>query len=745
MKTSMNLRAACRASSCAVALLVGGAVLTPAVAQQVIERITVTAQRREEALKDVPLSVAAMNPETLQALTASAPDVRFLSNRIPSVTAESSFGRTFPRFYIRGLGNTDFDLNASQPVSMLYDGVVLENPIVKGFPVFDLARIEVARGPQGTLYGRNTPAGIISFISKKPTDEFEAYAHGNYGRFNAVNLEGAVSGPIADGFSMRASGVFQRRDDWVDNLNTATTGTREFEGFEEMAGRLQFMFEPTEQTSILFNIHARHLDGTARLFRANILGPGSSSLNQNFDRDSVFVDGINFQEVDEIGGVLTIDHDFGEVTLTAITGYESVETLSRGDIDGGVAGVGPGFIPFSAETADGIPSLDQWSQEVRVASNDWERFNFQAGVYYFFEDVDIDSFNYLAPASPVVSIYATQTQETTSWSLFAHGTYAVTDQLTLAAGARYSDDEKEFSATRVLDPIFPALPLGTTTRNPSDENVAWDVSATYAISDETNIYARIASSFRPPSIQGRLLFASLIDGVTVADSETNVSYEAGVKSDIADGRGFVSLAGFYYELEDQQLTAVGGAVNANRLINADQTIGYGFEAEAEYAPIEQLMFTAGMSYNHTEIDDADLTVAPCGFPFPNCTILDPTTPGGLALIDGNPLPQAPEIIANFTIRVSENIGQGEIYLFTDWAYRSEINFFLYESAEFRDERLFEGGIRIGYIHNDGQWEVSLFGRNILDDESAESGIDFNNLTGMVNEPATWGIEIGARW
>ncbi len=130
--------------------------------------IVVTAQRREERLQDVPVSVATISEETLTAVNSGGADIRGLSGRVPSLNIESSFGRTFPRFYIRGLGNTDFDLNASQPVSLVYDDVVLENPILKGFPPFDVDRIEVLRGPQGTLFGRNTPAGIVKFDTMKP-------------------------------------------------------------------------------------------------------------------------------------------------------------------------------------------------------------------------------------------------------------------------------------------------------------------------------------------------------------------------------------------------------------------------------------------------------------------------------------------------------------------------------------------------------------------------------------------------
>ena len=161
-----------------------------------LEEMTVTATKRVEDVQDVPVAVTAVPDEQVQILTAGGADVKAISGRVPSLLIESSFGRAFPRFYIRGLGNTDFDLNASQPVSMVYDDVFLENPILKGMPVWDVDRIEVLRGPQGTLFGRNTPAGIVKFESKQPAQDFDGYVRGSIGTFNTIDLKGAVGGGL---------------------------------------------------------------------------------------------------------------------------------------------------------------------------------------------------------------------------------------------------------------------------------------------------------------------------------------------------------------------------------------------------------------------------------------------------------------------------------------------------------------------------------------------------------------------
>ncbi len=213
---------------------------TPVAEDSGLGDIVVTAQRREESLQDVPVAVSVLSGNTLDAITSTGSDVRVLAGRVPSLNIESSFGRTFPRFYIRGLGNTDFDLNASQPVSLVYDDVVLENPILKGFPIFDLDRVEVLRGPQGTLFGRNTPAGIVKFDTVKP-GKTGGYARASYGRYGTTQVEVAAGAADDNGFSVRLSTLYQHRDNWVDNI--ATTKKDDLGGYDDIAARLQLQYE----------------------------------------------------------------------------------------------------------------------------------------------------------------------------------------------------------------------------------------------------------------------------------------------------------------------------------------------------------------------------------------------------------------------------------------------------------------------------------------------------------------------
>ncbi len=721
-----------------------------------VEDVVVTAQKREENVQEVPVAMTALTGEDLGVIMTAGPDIRFLSARVPSLVLESSFGRAFPRFYMRGLGNTDFDLNASQPVSMVVDEVVLENPIVKGMPLFDLDRVEILRGPQGTLFGRNTPAGVVKFDTKKPTREFDAAFRVSYGTFDTFDLNGGVGGPITDTLSYRFSALYQSRSDWVENRYEA--GPEEaLGGYENSAYRLQLLWQPTEDLSALFNLHGWKIDGTARIFRANILRQGSNRLADWFEQDEIWHDGKNEQDISSLGSSVKIDYNLGGATLTSITGYESIDDMySRGDIDGGYGAVflgegnyGPGTIPFPSESADGIPSLSQLTQEVRLASNGSGSLRWLVGAYYFAEDLSVDSFSYdsLTPGNPQNG-HATQEQEATSYALFGSVGYRVGDRWSLQAGLRYSHDEKDFVADRP-QPLFQPPLTAPIRRQVDGSNVSGDLSATYKASETVNVFTRLATGYRAPSIQGRIMFAPdfengqnpATNGVSVADEEKIKSFEVGMKSILAERRLRLNLTGYLFRMDGQQLTAVGGQYNVATLLNADRTNGHGFEADVQYVASEHFWVTLGASWNHTEIDDANLTVAPCGG---GCTITDPRTADGLVLIDGNPLPHAPEWIFNGVLDFqSDPLAKG-FFGALDWAYFSEKNFFLYESKEFKSDSL-EFGLRLGYGWNKGRREVALYARNLLDRESVEGGIDFNNLTGYTNEPRIVGIEFVGRF
>jgi len=713
-----------------------------------LQAVIVTGSRRAENLKDVSLSISAIKSEELDTYNASGQDIRALSGKVPSLNIESDYGRTFPRFYVRGLGNTDFDMNASQPVGLVYDDVVQESIALKGYPVFDMAQVELLRGPQGTLFGRNSPAGVMKFDSARPTKRLEGYANVGWGRWNAVNVETAVNVPVNDDLQLRVAGLVQRQDNRVHNPLAASAGaTADFEGYNDKALRLQALYK-TGGFEGLFKVQARDYKGTATTFRANIIKRGTNDFVDGYDDSYYPTDGYNSQTLKSSEVSARLRWDFDGVSLYSITAHDQAKFYSRGDVDGGFGASyappsGPDYgsqkanIPFDSQTADGIPYLRQTTQEFRLQSNTGDPLQWIAGLYYFNEKLQVDSFNFdsFGVGDPQNG-YAVQHQEATSWAVFGNLKYAVTPDLKLTGGLRYTDDKKDFDASRAKMGTFTAL--NTITASPKATNWSWDLGANYSLDKATSLFARVATGYRAPSIQGRVLFG---DTISVANSEKVLSVEAGFKADLLDNTARISGTLFKYRVKGMQLTAGSGSTNQNRLVNAAKAEGQGFELDAQAIIARDWRTTLGFSYNDTKIKDPNLFVAPCGN---GCTVLNSAGPvSGTVSINGNPLPRAPKIVWNWTLKYSTEIGAGELTVLTDWAYKDKYNMFLYEAVEYTAKSALEGGLRVGYGWSNGKYEVAAFSRNITNHRQIIAAIDFNNMTGIVNEPRSYGVQFKA--
>lgn len=700
-----------------------------------LDTVVITAERRVENIKDVPNAVSSISGEKLDVLNSSGQDIRFLSGRVPSLNIESSFGRAFPRFYIRGYGNTDFRLNASQPVSLIYDDVVQENPILKGFPAFDLKAIEVVAGPQGTLFGRNTPAGVVKFDSAKPSQRQEGYFNASYGTYGTANLEGAANLVLNKDLALRFSAQLQHRDDWVHN--TQSTGSRSTEGYDDRAVRVQALYEPSKDFSALLNIHNRELKGSPRLFRANIIKPGTNDLVDGFDPAKMSIDGTNEQLLHASGASARLKFNLGAATLHSITAVEAVQPFSRGDVDAGYGAsyapdgkYGPGFIPFSVETSDTLRDHRQLSQEFRLESNAQGPWRWQGGIYLFDERYTMESVNYdTIFHGPNTSSRTSQTNKAAA--LFGSINYDVSEAFKLRAGLRYTEDKKTLVSESKDVPLNTANGLSADTK---DSKWTWDVSGTYALDKSSNLYARVGTGFRGAAI----LPASAFGPLSKAAPETLTSYEVGVKSDFWNRRARLSASVFRYDVNDLQLTEVGGGSNSNSVKSAKKAVGQGVELNLDLLPIDNLVITLSGSYNEAKIRDANLTVGGCGS---GCTVTNRPAGGGQFYVDGNQLPQAPKWVGNLTARYGIPLAGGdEFYVYTDWAYRSAVNFFLYESVEFTGKALTEGGLRVGYVWGNGKYEAAGFVRNITNQTRVTGAIDFNNLTGFINDPRTFGAQ-----
>ncbi|PHQ67008.1 MAG: TonB-dependent receptor [Robiginitomaculum sp.] len=722
MKRAMLLGASALTAS---ALLFSGS----AFAQ--IDQVIVTAQKREENIQDVPISITAIPATEINTILQGGGDILSLANRTPGLYAESSNGRTAPRFYIRGLGNTDFALQATQPVSIIMNDVVMENTLLKSFPLFDVEQIEVLRGPQGTLFGRNTTAGIIKLSSVKPSQETDMRFSTSYGTYGSMNTQVAVGGALSDTLSGRVSGALIRRSDYVDN--TFTNEKDALGGFEDLAGRVQLLWTPTEALDVLLDVHARDEEGTATLFRANILTTGSNDVNSNFVKDEVAFDGGagNPQEINSKGITLNVSYDLGAATLTSITAFEEATGLSRGDIDGGFGAaflpfMGPGFIPFPSDTGNEY-FTNQYTQELRLASNGDEALKWQIGGFLFRSKMKALTDPGFVPPSIIVD-------HKKAWAIFGQGSYDFNDTTTLTGGVRYTKDKADLSVFNQ-----PGAPVPETLIDAGE--ISWDVSLNHELNENVNVYGRVARGFRGPSIQGRDV--AFFGGVTTADSETIQSYELGFKSMLADNRLRFNAAAFYYTVKNQQFTAVGGTGNNVGLINSDKGVGYGFEADATWAVNDFLNLTAGFALNETEIKDNTLSVAVCGSGL--CTVTDPLNVNGRALVDGNPFPNAPKITANFIVDYKAPISDSmNLVASLDGSIQGHTNLFLYESLEYFTSGNFELGGKLGLTFEDDKYELSVFARNLTDEVNIAGGIDFNNNTAFVTEPRIVGVMFSAR-
>ena len=699
-----------------------------------LQAVTVTAERQVENIKDVPSSIATLSGEALDVLTSGGQDLRALSGRTPSLNIESTFGRAFPRLYIRGYGNTDFRLNASQPVSLIYDDIVQENPILKGFPVFDLNRIEVLSGPQGTLFGRNTPGGVMKFESVKPSQKTDGYANLSYGTYGTMNAETGFNLPLTGDWSMRISALAQHRDNWVSNSGS---GTKDLEGYDDRAIRLQAAYDPKgSDFSALFNVHSRDLKGSARLFRADIIKPGTNDLIDGFDPAKVSYDGINTQTLTSTGGSIKLKWALPGFNLHSITGYETVKAFSRADVDGGNSYTffaAPG-IEFPVETADGIRDHAQVTQEFRVESRNAGQLNWQAGVYYFDEKYTMDAYGYDSLAGNAQNSLNSTKQTNTSWAGFGSVKYDVSKDLTLRAGLRYTQDKKDLSTQAIQGTV---VTTNGTAFAADDNKTTWDISGTYKLSTETNLFARVATGYRGTSIQPASGFGAL----TWAKPETVLSYEAGIKSDLWNHSARTSFSLFSYTVKDQQLTVVGGGQNTTSLASAKESTGQGAEWSFDAYLTDRFRVGLTASYNDTKINDPALTHPGCGLC--GITVQNPANGAGLYQIDGNALPNAPKWVASANARYGMPVANGEVYVYTDWAYRSEANPFLYKSVEFTLPPLLEGGLRVGYVWADGKYEVAGFARNITNTIRNVGAVDINNRTGMINDPRIYGVQFKA--
>jgi len=768
-----------RIASLASALLAGTALLpvAPAMAQaqaadaeaaESSDTIVVTAQRRQENILSVPVSVAVMKPETLHDIQAGGADTLLsLAGRVPSLNVESTTGRIFPRFYIRGLGNIDFYLGASQPVSIIQDDVVAEHVVLKSTPAFDIDQVEVLRGPQGSLFGRNTTAGIVKFDTVQPSATWRGQGSASWGSRNSVNIDAGVGGPLNSSgtLSFRLSGLYQHRDNWISNTYTGPSddgtvpGKNVMGGFNERDVRLQIEAKPSDALTLRLSGHYRDYDGTASIFYRGSIKQGVRAVPDTLDLTKVSYDEAqnNPQAYKTKGASLKAIYDFGGITLTSITAYENAHGYSRGDTDGGAAadfgGTAPNYCAAGCGQSRGVlRGLDQWSQELRLASPDSGRFKWQIGGIYF-DSRDMTEFDQRAyfltsnalGTTPNPNNWVLLHNVNTSWGLFGQASYDLTEKLRVTGGVRVTNDTKTTELLKTADTVAGVVTFPATAARKvrlSDTQPSFDLSLLYRATPDLSLFARVARGFRGPTIQGRS--AVFNSPFSTAQSEKNTSWEAGVKSAWLDNALTFNLTGFYYTVSDIQLN--GNDSNGNGvLFNADKAVGYGMEAELGLRPARNLKFNIGFSLLHTEIKDKSVYAqAGAAGGALSETVLNPTVRVGnnyFAQINGNPLPNAPDFNLNVSGRYDLPLNEKlRAFVGADFNLQGYTMYVPYKTVEYTSNGNFELGLKAGLAFE--RYELAFFARNLTDKRNLVGVIDTSNYrAGIYNDPRVFGVTL----
>ncbi|HJR27467.1 MAG TPA: TonB-dependent receptor [Pseudomonas sp.] len=575
-----------------------------------LKTVTVTAQHREETLQEVPVAVSAVQGTSLVA--DGVRNMGDITTFVPNTSAKNPDGDGRPRWYIRGLGTGDTGAATVFPVGIYADDVYLNAPIAGGGPLFDLERIEILRGPQGTLYGKNTTAGAVNIISKKPTFGTDGFGTIGFGSKNERIISGALGGALVDDrLAARVSLYSEERDGFQKNLTDDNT----YGDVNKKAVRLQFLAQLNPDLDALLKIHSREFKGdgsngslpVGRYFNVGYQRPNGRNIALNVNEDS---------KLDHDGTSLTLNWHLGDYTLTSISAYDYIRGQSTSDAD---------FTPFEVNgAAISDNKYAQYSQELRLASPQQETLRWLMGAHYFHEDLDSSAQRIITPGPTPNGTGSNQIgatdlrslnydHKTDSYALFGNLTYDFTDNFTVTGGLRWTQEKKDIDLdltqlTRT-SANGPLIPLGGSGTNGNrQENKTWeawtyDLTPEYRINDNVLIFFRYAHGFRSGGFNTGL--STSLAQLTTVDPEKLDAYEIGVKSEWFNHRLTANANLFYYDYSDIQvnLLTVNNGVLTTALTNGAKGKVKGAELELEGQPTDYLHLRAAVSFLDTEYTD----------------------------------------------------------------------------------------------------------------------------------------------
>lgn len=737
----------------AVASLVPLAATAQEVSQGVLQEVVVTAQKREQNLQDVGISMAALSANDLKSMGVSSVDQ--LGSSVPGVMIFQFGEEATTTITIRGVSQNDFADHNEAPVAVYQDGAYNSFIGGAGFTLFDVDRIEILRGPQGTLFGRNATGGLVQVISKKPTDTFEAYVSADGGEYGLAHVEGAVSGPLTDTISSRLSLSATQQDGNVTN-----TFGRDKQGTDNVSGRLQFDLHPSDDVKLLLNVRGLRDDvkGTvaykpkSALFSAGVAN-GLVSYANDFAQYQAFCQGFfgatpppgstdcfgftdpkpsdpwtvaqdedGVMDRKQFGTTATLSWKINpDVQLTSISDYLKLDRLYVEDTDGTTNTL---FHFYS--------DVDSWqaSQELRLNGNAAAgTFNWQAGLYYLKIEHDIltgadANTGFGAPTDFFTA--NTNRQSTRSYSAFGQVDWAFADQWSVTAGVRYVSDKKQmtigasclFDGCGTLGLIAPGIVQGigfNETVAPglterSDKDVAAKVELDWRPIDGLLTYMSVNRG-----IKGGGFNAAAVSGIPINyvpyEPEVLTAYELGVKSTFFDQRAQLNTSVFYYDYENYQAFTLTGF--SPFVFNTSATTR-GAEVELRFLPVRSVDVSIGLSYLDAVAKDVPLQ-------FPSGPFVDQTPP------------QSPEFTGSATVRKNWALASGTVSLQGTVNHVGKRYFNTINHPAVSDTSYTAGNARLSYMDAEERWEVALWANNITNEEYLLTAFDLSTTNGVVSQ------------
>ena len=599
------------------ALLLLGACLTGN-AQGVLEEIVVTAQKREQNLQEVPVAITAFTGEAIAQLGFQEPHDIF--SQAPNVTFNDE--GTIPQFNVRGIQLYDFGDGNEPPVGFYVDEIYFGTLAGQTVGLFDVERIEILRGPQGTLYGRNTTGGLVHVVSRKPSEALEASASFQYGSYDQRIFEAGIGGRLGERARARVAVKYHQDDGWQDNDFTGT----KFAVTDTLAARMMLDIDLTDDISVLMNVHGGDMDnvtqgyGMMGLLDPSTRAPCSTAaaragdcvnavgLPSHLDPEEAVTDAsVLAEDIDTVGGYIKITWMMGETELVSITGYESVDKFFQEDADASTAPITSnlnivtgGAVPLNipAFTTDYNVEAEQFTQEIRLARSS-AKSNWVAGVFYYDDDKDRLDFNVpmaTAALGATLGIDNESRLATRSWALFGQGDYDLSDQWSVTGGIRYTDETKDL----LISNDFQA-PAFTDSEHLATNRVTFRMGLSWRPQADTMLYASMATGFKSGAF--KTTFATPGQAKPAAEEQLT-NYELGLKSTLLGERMRLNAAFFYSDYEDfqvQTVTTING-VPGSILANAGDVDIVGMELEAVIAATADLELLVGVGWLDGEVE-----------------------------------------------------------------------------------------------------------------------------------------------